>query len=258
MQYEKTRGIGIYGWFGFPLQPADSFAKIRAAGFDQVMLFWDDSHFVKEDIVTLAHAADLQIANAHLPFAGMNVMWEEGLVGDRYRDDLLRLIESAAASAIPLLVMHASTGARPPEPSHVGLQRFQELVAMAETTGVTLALENVRSRAHFLAVLDAVDSPALGICYDTGHNFCFEPVADWLPRYASRIKTLHVHDNFGGHDLHQIPFAGKIDWPGEMKMLRNLGYDGAILTEAVGRRGRPEDFLREASAACRQLSDLLS
>lgn len=258
MQQKKARGIGIHGWFGFALQPEDAFASIRATGFDQVMLFWDDAYVVKEKVVAMARSAGLQIANAHLPFAGMNVLWEDGLAGDRYRDDLLRLVEAAAASAIPTLVLHASSGAKPPVTSLVGLSRFNELVTLAESVGVTLALENVQRREHFLFLLDEIASEALGICYDAGHNFCFESVADWLPSYASRIKTVHVHDNFGGHDLHKIPFTGNIDWSLEMAMLADFGYDGAILTEAVGRRVDPLLFLRDAHAACARLSALLA
>lgn len=41
---EKDRGfpLSIFAWFGYALPLAESLGKIRAAGFDAVLLWWSD------------------------------------------------------------------------------------------------------------------------------------------------------------------------------------------------------------------------
>ena len=59
------------------------------------------------------------------------------------------------------------------------------------------------------------------------------------------LAALHVHDNFGIKDEHNIPGNGIIDWDGFVKALVDIGYDGVFSLEtAIWDRLEPEERLR--------------
>ena len=45
---------------------------------------------------------------------------------------------------------------------------------------------------------------------------------------GSRIKMLHIHDNFRNDDTHVVPFGGNIPWEQVMCALKDVGYSGAF------------------------------
>ena len=58
---------------------------------------------------------------------------------------------------------------------------------------------------------------------------------------GSRLKVLHIHDNDGLADLHQIPFVftrtrenkSSTDWEGFVRGLRAIGFDGVLNFETA-------------------------
>ena len=48
------------------------------------------------------------------------------------------------------------------------------------------------------------------------------------------IQTLHVHDNDGIRDLHQIPYEGVIDWADFARALSETHWNGVLSLEAGG------------------------
>ena len=51
--------------------------------------------------------------------------------------------------------------------------------------------------------------------------------------YGNRLKAIHLQDNGGSHNQHQLPFDGSIDWPLVMGKLKKTGYKGAITLEPM-------------------------
>ncbi len=53
-------------------------------------------------------------------------------------------------------------------------------------------------------LVDAVNSPRLGICYDIGHAFANSKtsVLEWVEALGARISYVHIHDNDGTKDQH--------------------------------------------------------
>ena len=49
-----------------------------------------------------------------------------------------------------------------------------------------------------------------------------------------RLVTLHIHDNTGTYDDHQIPYYGygTYDWVGFMQTLKEMDYKGDFVLEA--------------------------
>ena len=80
----------------------------------------------------------------------------------------------------------------------------------------------------------------LGFCFDVGHaNLLGLDFEKFLTTLESRLKILHIHDNDGISDLHQIPFTfaktrentSSTDWEGFLRGLKNIGFDGVLSFE---------------------------
>jgi len=98
------------------------------------------------------------------------------------------------------------------------------LVERAETLSVRLALENVfeENPSILKKLLQAVHSPSLGYCLDTGHGHIFSQVAirEWIEALGSYLVEVHLHDNHRQADEHLPVGLGKIDFDGVFSCLR--------------------------------------
>ncbi|HYG77979.1 MAG TPA: sugar phosphate isomerase/epimerase family protein [Planctomycetota bacterium] len=118
---------------------------------------------------------------------------------------------------------------------HHGLPRWldrripvwQDLARSAEKFGVTLVLENVwePDPAPQIALIDAVNSPFVRACLDTGHanmtalnpavhDGTKQPgwgVGDWIDQLGERLVYVHAHNNSGAHDDHWAFGKGTLD-----------------------------------------------
>ena len=63
---------------------------------------------------------------------------------------------------------------------------------------------------------------------------------------GDRIKVLHLHDNRGDRDAHQMPYEGNIPWEELMRALKKAGYQGEFNFE-ISNPHVPE-WLREDQA----------
>lgn len=133
------------------------------------------------------------------------------------------------------------------------------LAPMAAESGITLCLENLYTNIgnHIVegpccdagkaaARIDAVNrqygAEVLGFCFDTGHaNLTGLSFEDFIVTLGNRLKVLHIHDNDGTGDLHQIPFTftrsreniPSTDWAGFLSGLRKTGFAGVLNFETA-------------------------
>ncbi len=54
-----------------------------------------------------------------------------------------------------------------------------------------------------------------------------------LGMYGNRLMAIHLQDNGGSHNQHQLPFDGNIDWNTVMKKIACTGYQGATTLESM-------------------------
>ena len=120
----------------------------------------------------------------------------------------------------------------------VNVKAIQPILEAAEKYGVTVLSENLLWGAsiHPKAIsdlVDAVNSPCFGWCYDTGHAKAFGLSSTDLIGLNSVPLSLHIHDNFGiKWDEHLIPGDGNIDWKEFLDVLKTIGYQGEFVLEA--------------------------
>jgi len=124
-----------------------------------------------------------------------------------------------------------------------------ELARRAADLGLRIAIENgsdVGIMTYLVALVEAVDNPALGVCVDTGHA----ALGDLGPGRAIRMAgehlyTLHLQDNWGERDDHLPPGAGKIDWCDVGEALAEVKYDGVLLEELTDAPPAQRPYLQE-------------
>jgi len=256
--------LGISASTGYPIPLEFRFPMLKKAGFDSIILGWDNSEIAtRVDRVWLAKAFDLKIEHAHATYRDMNALWLPGTDGNRTALRLLREIADAAEFGIETLVLHLTNGSTPPPVSAEGLNRIEYLVRLAEDGRVKLAFENVRVTEHLNAVLSYFTSPYVGLCFDSGHAHYWTPDSDLLDRYTDRVFAVHLHDNLADGDAHLLPMDGSIDWQSLMRKLAASGYAGSITLEADIHGSKTyedaglEAFLRKAHERAEALEAML-
>ena len=138
------------------------------------------------------------------------------------------------------------------------LESLEELLPLAEKLGVVIAIENIWfptcSSDRLLDAVKRFQTPALGICYDSGHAniMAGKNVTDanhglwdyrqrgmepaWndhiLEDVLPHVVNCHLHDNDGQRDLHLLPGKGTIDWSRIVGLLRRAPRLDSVQNEA--------------------------
>lgn len=133
------------------------------------------------------------------------------------------------------------------------------ILPMAKEYGITVCMENlyesvgghivegpgcdVRKNVERIDRINAeYGAEVLGFCFDTGHaNLVGLDFEKFITTLESRLKVLHIHDNDGVGDLHQIPFTftktrentSSTDWEGFIRGLRRIQYKGVLSFETA-------------------------
>lgn len=100
------------------------------------------------------------------------------------------------------------------------MSRLETILAESEKRTVNVAFENLNNLDNLSAMLSRFPSPNAGYCYDSCHHFNFSYDIDLLKPYGHRRTALHLQDNGGTHNQHQLPPDGKIDWQDVMQKSR--------------------------------------
>ncbi|MCL5744314.1 MAG: sugar phosphate isomerase/epimerase [Acidobacteria bacterium] len=174
----------------------------------------------------------------------------DGLEGGTNEDalqDMLRSIPRARQiGAAVMRVVGSSLMFRhqPHQPQIERLTRlFRQAVPVAESHGLRLAVENHIdfTSDEMVQLLDAVDSPTLGINFDTGNflRLLDDPVkgmAKLAPRvYATHIKDLKIQKGVASDEWYffsSTPVGdGLIDNRRLVQLLADAGFDGVLAVE---------------------------
>lgn len=112
------------------------------------------------------------------------------------------------------------------------IEAFEKIIPTAERLGVMLALENHwglgLTPEGILRIVNAVDSPWLQICTDTG-NFLEDPY-DRLEQMAPKTVFVQAKTYFGGGTWYTLD----LDYPKIGQILQKHGYRGYISLEFEG------------------------
>lgn len=189
--------------------------------------------------------------------------------GEKQVNDYLRNEVAPKSMAVcaflkcPYIVVHGFKLARflgSEEKEWEETEKFINFIApMAKEMGITLCIENlydgignhlvegpccdaVKAAERIDRINEKYRAEVLGFCFDTGHaNLVGIDFESFLTTLGGRLKVLHIHDNDGRDDLHQIPFTfaktrenkTSTDWEGFVRGLRQIGFQGTLSFETA-------------------------
>ena len=181
----------------------------------------------------------IECNQSHAPFPSLK---------PQVRSVLKRAIECTAEAGGKICIIHPDNRSS----AEQNAEMYFELLPFAKECGVKIATENMwnwtradglnqaapaacSDPASFNAHLDAVNDEFFTACLDIGHAEMFglgTNAPELIRALGPRLGSLHIHDNDCKRDLHQIPFAGSIDWNEVVKALKDIDYKGEFTLEA--------------------------
>ena len=251
------------------LRPA--MARVRAAGFDCADLNLVNHADARR---ALPFSGDgwrgwveqvaLEAEALHLPFNQAHGSKRIDLDGDvpAQLSMAVRQLEAASLLKIPRVVFHAGKSADAARLLERNRAFFMELCESAARPNVEIALENTfkpdeltAALDRHIALIDALNTPLFGACWDTGHaHIAHADQRAGILALGRRLRALHIQDGDGVSDTHTAPYYGMIDWENVMRALADADYRGDLTFEAPSFVRPLPDALK--GGALRQLCDI--
>ncbi len=161
-----------------------------------------------------------------------------------------------------LVVVHCSSIRRDPIPQaerDLRLRQLrksiEELGRHGEEIGVTYAFENlpayhpIGSDAVELAgMLRELGAPRTGMCFDTGHALMVGEPHKALRAAGDQVLYVHLCDNSGHSDDHEMPTYGVLDCDALTDALRDIGYGGTMMLEVFHTIDRLNEMIDDGVA----------
>ena len=195
--------------------------EIKNAGFNGVFIQWygQNLDLSPEEQFSYCLQKNLSIENFHLGYSNIKHLWLDDEIGEKLVEEYINDLKDCKKFNVNTVVMHLTKGGDTPAPNQIGIDRLKKIISVAENLKIKIALENKRDLVHINYVFDNIQSPYLGVCFDSGHCHChMHDNFDWT-RYKNKIFAIHLHDNDFSSDQHKIPFDGNINW---FNVLKNL------------------------------------
>jgi sugar phosphate isomerase/epimerase len=234
----------------------DTFRLLPTLGYTHVEFdLWHPGNLMRSKIVDLRSRA---AAEGLVPAAVYGNHFGHGDKADVVKDitHKLRLIEAALELGCTRIVATGTRGRPPGGLDHV-IRVLEHVAPEAEAQGVHICLENhfdntIETLEDYEAIFDAVSSPAVGMCVDTGHfhasGIDLLGIAD---RFSERINHVHLKDCRGvGSEEFVALGAGEVDNHGFVERALGRGYRGFLIVELAARdKTHVERDLRSAREA---------
>ena len=177
----------------------------------------------------------------HAPFMDLNPGSFEPLLRQATIHRFEQVLDVAAIVRPEVIVMHPGYdrwryGDRQTDWLELSLPVWRMVDEKAAGIGCRIAIENIFDEEPSIlkALLEAIDSPRIGHCFDVGHWNLFHSVsmAEWFAELGDRIIHVHVHDNHGLHDDHFPIGDGSIDFDEYFRLMRRYAPAASYAIEA--------------------------
>ncbi len=130
-----------------------------------------------------------------------------------------------------------------------------DLGFFGSTCGIAFAFENLPGYhaigsdvAELAAVLNEVDAPNTGMCFDSGHAHMVGDAVAAAGRTDGRMIYAHISDNSGHADEHQLITYGTLDAEGLARAIHKVGYQGTFMLEVFYPVERLRQLIGEGAA----------
>jgi L-ribulose-5-phosphate 3-epimerase len=192
------------------------------------------------------------ISSVHAPFAHDMSGEDAGECEVGIRDAITGC-EAAGDLGAPVVVIHPHSYMQGASPERV--RRFMEALKRIEQAcpaGVQIACENLPAFGTEVLLRKAFSEyppERMGFCYDSSHHRLRPRDVDMLSEFGERLCLVHISDNQGLADDHQIPGEGVVDWTDFARKFGALAFQGPFLLEVETRLSKHKDSTGFLTAA---------
>lgn len=190
------------------------------------------------------------IPQGHLSFTG-------GLCDDSALNRLKPELDMFAAAGISKAILHANGGKELTKEARYDrwIHYIRKLSECVEGTGVTICIENMFvipqccNATQIKNMIKDAGGKNLAICLDTGHlhlsrvnGLTQQTHREFIMEAGELLQALHVTENNGVKDTHQMPFSARygLNWTEVMVALHDVQYKGLFNLEILGERNAPK------------------
>ncbi len=258
------KGISYWSFYDAP-KLKDALAQAKEAGFETFEPCLDEHGEVsmsstEEDMkVILGHA---QEAGIEIASVATGLYWTYSLTSSdpqtarKAKDITIQMMKAASwlgadtvlvvPGAVDVFFMPESEKLPYDAVYERSMAALKGLAPFAEELGVNIGIENVWNKfllspLEMRNFVDEVNSPNVGVYFDTGNVMLTGFPQDWIRILGERIKKVHVKDykstgydgQVGAVDGFCDLTAGEINWLEVVKALDETGYDGPLTAEMV-------------------------
>jgi len=192
-----------------------------------------------------ASAAALQGAGLsctiHCPFMDLNPGSLERLLRDATMYRFNQVLDAAEILRPEVMVFHPGFDRwRYGEATNAWLTHsvaaWRAVLERTKKIGTVVAVENIfeEEPSTLKALLEEVNDPQFGHCFDVGHWNLFRKVGmeEWFEALGTRIAEVHIHDNSGNKDDHAPPGQGAIDFDKFFSLMERYAPNAAYTIES--------------------------
>ncbi len=262
----------------------ESLQLIKESGFDNIEVWagigkegkwihydyhnWDYTRKLKEKLKELT----LRVVSLHAPFSEeLDISQVEEEKRNFAISEIKKAIDVLEFLEGNILVFHPSTASSHFDNLTQKMYRLSqakksidEILKYCQDKPIRLALENQLPHilcgysVDLLKLIWEVNSQKVGICLDTSHANLAENVNDVVKKFKDWIVSLHVSDNFGTSDDHNIPGRGNINWQNFVQTLKLVKYEGVFMLELLeqGKGWDVQKVLKETVQRVKQIPGL--
>ena len=264
--YTDRNEYALSSWMGEFSDLGEILKCTKENGFDYVELWGDSVHFDpragidRKLIKQWLSEYSLTVHSVHAPFRRFKPVFTTSEAFLEYRMNLWhRTLEDCSEFNVPIMVMHGlDRGEYNYRNTDIALVHdvFADLCEYGRHLGVTIALENIPPAGDADEIVCTLqnqkrlygDIPGLKYCLDIGHVVLSGvEMHDEIDAAMPDIVTMHIHNNDGKNDLHNIPTDGIIDWAEVHGYMREKGYKEQFVLEVYGGKD-PLAKIRELSS----------
>ena len=137
---------------------------------------------------------------------------------------------------------------------------MSEILEEAKGYDMTVCLENtpypnfsLGKSADVLRFVKTMNDDHFKMCLDTGHTACCgsNRPGDEVRLIGDELRVLHVHDNNGKQDQHNMPYFGVVDWQDFGAALKEIDFRGVFSYEVLFYSALPP---HHAQALCEMMA----
>lgn len=194
--------------------------------------------------------------SVHAPYSDTNLAADDDLIREWILKRIRASIRFSSELDASCLVIHpgwttATERFARGRSWELNIRSLHWLQRYAGDYGVEVLMENVPNPPSYLLVsvddfllFDEEMKPSMNFVLDVAHANLQGEVPQFIETFSSKIKHVHVSDNWGKKDQHLPLGEGNINWGSALDALDDVNYSGWLVIESYDKMEKNIEYLK--------------